>query len=471
MDWNASNGGPLSPKKKLHLKAKSSLEDAVKNVRNELKNAKDISARNLLAHCGGTDTSSSDDSSLEEVMMIEEETTEFVSEGEEEEVIEEEEYYEEILDDSDATDDSELEPLPPPIEIPDALKVKDSDDEAGSAMDTDDDSDTTDEQKDQRTGKRATDAKNKEQRHKLSHDPDNMRSKKVRGPSCNSVVPAKPQQEKKSEPKKGAVIGAPLASTVNPLRPTKFRGHSFEVGAKFVAPEKQLNNAMETHEESYDDEPGSAPSTPKTPTRPRAPAPLTAPNSPLSSFSSTVPAPNFSSPVVNNEDGRPDVSWKKPDWTMNTKLRSTGKSAAENLAKPITNLPHMNKNYDDDDCKPPARTPSTEPVKAPPTVVTPIIQMPTRPIKPYASLHQTPTKTPKAKVKKETAPKSAPQTRKCPAPPVAAAADDDTLPAIGWEKPEWAKKKVLRDTSKTAKLMSGQKLERPIGGIKPVDTD
>lgn len=39
-------------------------------------------------------------------------------------------------------------------------------------------------------------------------------------------------------------------------------------------------------------------------------------------------------------DDEQDLSWKKPEWTTQTKLRSTGKSAAGNLAKPITNLPH-----------------------------------------------------------------------------------------------------------------------------------
>jgi hypothetical protein len=482
---NSSNGGPtLSPKKKLHLKAKNSLADTVKYVQNDLKNAKDISARNLLAH--HTDTSSGSsigDSSLEEVVVIEEETTDYVSETErDEEHIEEEEYYEEILEDSD-TDDSELEPLPPPIEIPDALKVKDSDDEAASDKDSDSDSDLTDEEE-ERKGFAATAGQGKGQQQRrrvLSHDPNHTRPNTVRGPSCYSTKSSDTASMEEDEP---AVATVPQA---NSMRPTKYRGLSYLKEDKPTKP--QPKEQMETFEESDDDdEPETAHhpvvAVPKTPTRTRTLVPTT-PKTPTTSYS-TIPVPHFSSPVV-DDDGRPDVSWKKPDWTKNTKLRPTGKSAAENLAKPITNLPHMLKKEnccDDDDRKPAAVTKkdrctssSTEVMIA--ATLSPGV--PAKPIKPYASLHQTPTKTPKAKVKKHAkttvaASKSAPTTPvRCnnkvvfPAPPVAAAADDETLPAIGWEKPEWTKTKVLRGTSKGEKLKSGQRLERPIGGIKPVD--
>ena len=39
-----------------------------------------------------------------------------------------------------------------------------------------------------------------------------------------------------------------------------------------------------------------------------------------------------------------DLSWKKPDWTKNTKLKATGKAEkmkAGDLASPITSLPHQ----------------------------------------------------------------------------------------------------------------------------------
>ena len=68
-------------------------------------------------------------------------------------------------------------------------------------------------------------------------------------------------------------------------------------------------------------------------------------------------------------------------------------------------------------------------------------------------------------------PKSAPTKAKkaVGSPPVAGARDDDKLGTIEWKKPDWTTKKVLRDTSKRDKLMSGKDLGRPIGGIRPVD--
>jgi hypothetical protein len=60
-------------------------------------------------------------------------------------------------------------------------------------------------------------------------------------------------------------------------------------------------------------------------------------------------------------------------------------------------------------------------------------------------------------------PKSAPTKPKAPI-----LMDDDVMPKIEWTKPDWTRKKVLRDTSKGQKLLSGQDISRPIGGIRPV---
>lgn len=447
MDWNSSNNGPVSPKKKLHLKAKGNLADKVNNVRNDMKNARDISARNLL--CGGGDSSISD-STLEEVVMIEEEATDYVSDVDDERAVEEE-YYEEVVEDSD-TDDSALEPLPPPIEIPDALKVKDSDDDAEDDNGADVDSDLSDDDNEKiSAGKSFSSAQQNKKGRVLAHEPDHLRPNTIRGYSeLTSSTSTKESPKGELESK----VAAPVVAAVNPLRPKKIRGHSYLTGDKPQERKKPVVR-MESHEETENgDEPGSAPVTPKaratavTPTTPKTPTSMTS-------------APAMSSLAV-CDDGRPDVSWQKPDWTKDSKLRSTGKSAAENLAKPITNLPHMKKCPGDDmlstttlaaSVTPSAgRSPAAAPHK-PPTAPSP----------------RTPTTSRKVPIAPR--PKSAPQKPKAraPAPPVAAATDDDSLPAIVWEKPEWTKKKVLRDTSKTEKLMSGEKLERPIGGIRQVD--
>eukprot|EP00523_Entomoneis_sp_CCMP467_P012759 CAMPEP_0168799286 /NCGR_PEP_ID=MMETSP0725-20121227/18348_1 /TAXON_ID=265536 /ORGANISM="Amphiprora sp., Strain CCMP467" /LENGTH=130 /DNA_ID=CAMNT_0008850739 /DNA_START=32 /DNA_END=424 /DNA_ORIENTATION=- len=40
---------------------------------------------------------------------------------------------------------------------------------------------------------------------------------------------------------------------------------------------------------------------------------------------------------------------------------------------------------------------------------------------------------------------------------------------LAFEKPEWTKTKVLKESDKGGALKSGQEIARPIGGIKPVD--
>lgn len=482
-----SNGGPLSPKKKVHLKAKNSLGNTINDVRNNLKSAKDISARNLMDNANplGDTSNSSDDSTIEEVMMIEEETTEFASESEGE-------YYEEVIEDSDCSDDSDFEPLPPPLVIPNALRVKnDSDDEETISESTDDGSEV----KQQKDGNGVVAAnQSKEKRRVLSHDPNIIRPTTVRGFSCESVPEMPKETAKKSEhmafPKKDDKTPAsPLV-----LRSTEVESPALQARVKPKDPvESQPNtvvvsNVVKTSEESSKTRTpvisritAKSP-TPKTPTRSRVSAlPPKSPKTPTTSTTTTSAnsSQNSSLPLL-DADGRPDVSWTKPDWTKNAKLRATGKSAAGNLAKPITTLPQLvNTNSDDDDRKP-AALPKTECKSSAveqetglsPQSVTKASAVSGKPVKPYASLHQTPTKTPKAKNGFKKAPKSeghAKQPNCLPPPPVAAAVDDSSLPSIEWEKPEWTKKKVLRDTSRSEKIKSGQKLERPIGGIKPLD--
>lgn len=118
-----------------------------------------------------------------------------------------------------------------------------------------------------------------------------------------------------------------------------------------------------------------------------------------------------------------DLSFKKPDWTMNTKLKSTGKADAlksGQLEKPITALPHMGKNYEGNEA---TMLEKSNAAQDSPTHVEP--------------------------------------------PPSESDADDGKN--IVWEKPDWTKKPVLKETAKGEKLKSGAVLSRPIGGIKPVE--
>jgi hypothetical protein len=139
-----------------------------------------------------------------------------------------------------------------------------------------------------------------------------------------------------------------------------------------------------------------------------------------------------SAPITNIAEvaaEKKDLSFKKPDWTKNTKLRSTGKAdvlkTEGNLAKPITSLPHLGKQFDKDE----------------PTML-----------------------------EKSTGSSSLLVNNK----PTVNSQDDDQEncggdKTIGWEKPDWTKKPVLKGTAKGDKLKSGGTLSRPIGGIKPVD--
>jgi hypothetical protein len=122
-----------------------------------------------------------------------------------------------------------------------------------------------------------------------------------------------------------------------------------------------------------------------------------------------------------DEEEQP-IGWQKPDWTTNTKLRPTGKSAAGNLAKPITNLPHQK------DQGPGFSKPEwTDEVVNKPgigdmSLAKPITELP-----------------------------------------------HGADPNLSFEKPEWTKNAGLQSTGKGEKLKEGKDISRPIGGIKAVD--
>lgn len=406
-----------SPKKKLSFRNK---ESSIENVRRDLKDGKDISARNLMAKLDLDQEKSDSDSTIEEVMVIEEET----------EAVEDEEYIEEIFDDSD-DDDSYLEPLPPPIEIPEALQVKDDEDNKRIANDgSEDDSDDDESKEEKIEGPVAVVAVQPSQVSKVMPAPVQETKLKSEGsfiakeePNAakESVVPStqylKPQKETFAEEKeddgeeKDDKIQAMTCSAASP-------------GVKAVRPMKQ--RGMSHLEPDH----GAAIST-------QTPA--------LADQHTTNHCTNGE-----NLETDPSIAWQKPDWTKNTKLRPTGKSAKDNLAKPITILPHLQRRTESESTTADAVTaPSTpvsskQKVKIPPKTPTP------------SSKTITTSRAPQC-------PKSAPSQ-----PKVLVSMDQDDLPKIEWTKPDWTRKKILRDTSKGQKLMSGQEISRPIGGIRPV---
>jgi hypothetical protein len=128
-------------------------------------------------------------------------------------------------------------------------------------------------------------------------------------------------------------------------------------------------------------------------------------------------------PFQNEEEQA--IGWQKPDWTKNSNLRSTGKSAAGNLAKPITNLPHQKDHgpgfskpeWTDEVC-------GKDRGIGEMSLAKPITDLP----------H---------------------------------GADSD--PSLAFEKPDWTKNAGLQSTGKLDKLKEGKDITRPIGGIRPVD--
>jgi len=126
-------------------------------------------------------------------------------------------------------------------------------------------------------------------------------------------------------------------------------------------------------------------------------------------------------------DTDPSLSWEKPAWAQGStpKLKSTGMSAAGNLAKPITNLPHQKQEGETNFKKP-------EYVDSIPA-------------------------------------KTANVGDKSLAKPITALAHGAD-PSLQFSKPDWAKDgPKLNNTGKADKLKNGQDISRPIGGIRPVE--
>jgi len=526
MDWNGSaNGAMQSPKKKLHLKVKDhnpdddDMKNAVTNVRRNLKSGKDISARNLETLMEHPRKPAQEEisysSDYEEVVVIEEEPTDgyepYVDSENGEEDIEEIEYEEEVIDE----DGEEFEALPPPIKIPKALQHKDSD----SEDDHEDDSSYTTASSDEEEEEDDPDVERKFSSWRNEAEEAEKKTKKAQKEEeeAEEKKRAKKMLEEDDEEEEDTFDAEPIHMTCpdDGKRPDKIRGYSYNPELpnpnkpmkKWTRPTPKTNDSVEKK--------ATAPAPPspqpaKKWTRPAAPRVVNAPKR---------------APSLNklDADGRPDLAWTKPDWVSNgAKLRPTGKSAAANLAKPITNLPHMNKNYDDnnttittsnkttnntnnhDDVKPPAKqpahasvlstaprspsaAPTTKASKSPEagqiTKKTPVY--PKSPAKakksaavpPPAAVMKTPPKSPNTDITRKASlpksPKSAPTAPRpsCPEPPAAELLDEDGNKVIEWEKPDWAQRRVLRSTSKTEALYAGKKIERPIGGIRPLEEE
>lgn len=406
---NESNGGPppqrgflhSSPKKKLSFRSQNKIED----VRQGLKNAKDISARNLMAKIDCDEGAHEDsESTIEEVVVIEEVTEEV----EDDESVE---YIEEIIDDSDDAD-SYLEPLPPPIEIPAALQVKDDDEEApidGSS--SDDDTDDGDSEEDERKSSPPTHVAPAVKKESVVEEP----------------VHKEPERKETIVEQKEPEQAAPVVHETTAARPVESSGSE----------SNDEETADEVHEMNSHEQVFQANSV-----RPVALRGM----SYATAEETSSPPPPVQEPSSQNDvptDADSTIAWTKPDWTKNTKLRPTGKSTKENLAKPITILPHLKHGES-----------SGSELKTPAAASKPKVkQAPKTPNPPSNS----------APVTETACPKSAPSR---PNAPVSMGNED--VPKIEWTKPDWTRKKVLRDTSKGQKILSGQEISRPIGGIRPV---
>ena len=467
---------PSSPKKKLHTKDKGSLADTITNARASLKNGKDISARNLM-ECSlrkpPTRAPSFEfdpdmaregsESTTEEIVALEEEHTDFLSTGgadgfnddeydDDESIIEEivEEYYEEevVVEDEEEEEEDDhtegsLEPLPPPIVIPKALRVRDSDEEVD---DDDDESDDDDDDDD---------------------DDDSL-------PSV--VVPPKKQQQQQQTPN----IASPKTSmtTSQPkVEVAQTRKESFSNDAPILAKTSNLSTLTVSTTGSPV---VAAPSTKAVansnsvrPAKTEAKVESSGPSvdDELDRKVANDSRASNENDAVNENDANTGSVWEKPDWTKNNRLKATGVSPARNLAKPITQLPELVSKKEMNDIKTPKKSNTMQAkLSLDNTKAASIMKYPKSP------------KVSTAKVSM-TAPKSAPQLdggrKKYVAPTVPSSKDDicnddkddddEFSSKIAWEKPEWAKKKVLRKTSKTETILSGGKLERPIGGIRPIE--
>jgi hypothetical protein len=159
-------------------------------------------------------------------------------------------------------------------------------------------------------------------------------------------------------------------------------------------------------------------------------------------------------------DDQNKIEWEKPAWTKGVGLRKTGKSATDNLAKPITDLPHMK-----DGAAPGFQKPQwTGDVKEDKGIhgdlAKPITSAPHGSADPSLSFKK-PEWTKEVKEDKGI--------HGDLAKPITSAPHGGADPNLSFAKPEWTKDAGLQTTGKGQKLKEGKEIARPIGGIKAVD--
>ena len=164
-----------------------------------------------------------------------------------------------------------------------------------------------------------------------------------------------------------------------------------------------------------------------------------------------------------DEDER-DLSWQKPDWTKNTKLRSTGKGDAVktggNLAAPITSLPHQKEPFEKPEWT--GDVQAKEGTRVQGDLAKPITALPhTADSKDLSFQKPEWTKDVETKVGTRTAADLA--------KPITSLPHVEDKKDLSFKKPDWTTNKNLNATKKGAALQEGKEIARAIGGIKAVE--
>jgi hypothetical protein len=338
------------------------------------------------------------------------------------------EYEEEVVEESEGgnrgtgsegtDDDSVFDPLPPPIEIPNALKpvhMREPETETVSSTmkredgSIDDDATQTNEKEDEDQAKRRTVNSLRPQTLR-GHSNDGMQDMSDhirRGKRSNSVVKKSDGNDEEQQ----EIKEAPRVST-NSIRPAIIRGHSCEDDIQ------AMNEAV------------SAPRGGRRPERHEEDKQETVSEPTVSSLRpETLRGHSFDGDIPDTNKSRPRGG-KRPEASncSNDEHRAT------------------------DD-------PSTPIQSAKPSPGSPRNEVPVSPGS--RSIPTTPT-TPKTPYRRgeDIAPAAPSYTR----------VDNDGIEhkEYTWEKPAWAMKSPLKSTAKGDKLKRGSDIARPIGGIKPV---
>lgn len=299
MEFSISTNGPVSPKKKSSFRSK--LGASFENIREGLKTAKDISARNLMEKMESDDSCSSE-SIIEEVVDLEDDSSSADNE------------IEEIVEFS-SDDDSVLEPLPPPITIPKELQVKDDNESVGKCSS---DSDSSDSEEEAKVESKICVESDDESQPPI---PLSQRPGTTRGTSFQVEI-ATSQVTTKSESK-------PLQSTVEEIDESE---------------KEELHVPLSPKAEGRSDHVGKAKT--MSPTQAHGKNEPSKVSSPRQVRQST---PSVEGPPVagaRDDERRGKIEWEKPEWAKKKILRDTSKGhkvlAGEDLSRPIGGIRPIN---------------------------------------------------------------------------------------------------------------------------------